>query len=81
MSAIDQLIRLTAEYGRAAGLTETTVSTRVFNDGKKLSALRAGKDIQTRRLEDALRWLSANWPEGAAWPEDIERPAATAVAA
>ncbi|MDB5445653.1 MAG: hypothetical protein JWQ97_970 [Phenylobacterium sp.] len=74
MSAIDQLLRLTGEYQRATGFTDATVSTHLFNDGKKLSAIKAGKDVSTRRLEAAIHTLSVKWPAEAVWPDDIARP-------
>lgn len=74
MSAIDHLIRLTDEYQRATGFTEATVSTHLFNDGKKLGAIKNGKDVSIRRFESAVRVLSDRWPESATWPEGIARP-------
>jgi hypothetical protein len=74
MNAIEQLLALADEYARATGAGETTVSWRVFGDTKKLGAIRAGSDIQTGRFERAIIWFSANWPESAAWPSQIERP-------
>jgi hypothetical protein len=81
MSAIDQLLRLTAEYERAAGVDTVTASWRIFGDSKKLGALKDGKDIQVKRLEAALHWLSANWPADATWPEGIARPQVNEAAA
>lgn len=74
MSAIEQLLSLCREYGRAAGVDTTTVSWRVFGDSKKLGAIMEGADIQTRRLERAVRWFSDNWPETARWPATVARP-------
>lgn len=74
MNAITQLLRLTNEYRRATGLTESTVSTQLFNDGKKLGAIREGGDLSTRRYEEVLRTLSRRWPEDAVWPQEIDRP-------
>jgi hypothetical protein len=54
------------------------VSWRLFEDSKKLGALETGGvDIQTRRLERAVRWLSDNWPPDAVWPQDVLRPPAS----
>lgn len=75
MNAITQLLRLIDEYQRATGLTEATVSTHVFNDGKKLGAIRGGGDLSTGRFERVMAHLSAIWPETAIWPDEIERPA------
>lgn len=74
MNSIDALIQLADEYGRATGVTVTTVSWRVFNDSKKLSAIKAGADIQVSRFERAVSWFAQNWPEGAVWPEALPRP-------
>ena len=76
MTGIDRLLTVARAFGEAAGLPETTVSWRVFGDTKKLPRIKAGADLQTRRLEMAMRWFSTNWPNGHAWPEDVPRPAA-----
>lgn len=46
----------------------------MFGDNKKLKALEDGADIQVRRLEQAMAWLSEHWPEGAEWPPGVQRP-------
>lgn len=74
MDAIATLITLARLYADREAVELTTVSWRLFGDSKKLAALIAGGDIQVRRHEQAMRWLSANWPEGLAWPSDISRP-------
>lgn len=77
MSAINQLLDLARAYGDAENIELSTVSSRVFDDSKKLGALQTGRDIQVKRLESALRWFSDHWPENVAWPEGIPRPAAS----
>jgi hypothetical protein len=75
MTEISQLLSVADAYIAASNRKETTVSTSVFNDGKKLTALRSGTvDIGVRRFNVALEWFSANWPEGAKWPDDVARP-------
>ncbi|TPN11687.1 hypothetical protein [Mesorhizobium sp. B2-1-2] len=75
MTEISQLIAVADAYIAASNRKETTVSTSVFNDGKKLTALRSGAvDIGVRRFNIALEWFSANWPEGATWPDAVARP-------
>jgi hypothetical protein len=64
-------------YCAAAGLAEATVSTRVFNDGKRITEVRAGADIGMRRVEKAIQWFSDNWPENTPWPEGVYRPVPT----
>lgn len=75
MLNIEHLLTLADEYGKAAKFEEATVSTRVFNDGKKLGAIRSGAaGITIRRYNTAIEWFAANWPENAAWPTDVPRP-------
>jgi hypothetical protein len=74
MDSIPALILVAEVYGQAAGLERTTVSWRLFGDSKKLDALINGSDIQTRRFEAALRWLSDNWPQSVEWPDQVRRP-------
>jgi hypothetical protein len=75
MSRIDELVALAREYQRASKLDTSTVSWRIFGDTKKLQAIVDGADIQVRRYEKALLWLSSHWPTDAKWPASIERPA------
>jgi hypothetical protein len=81
MSAIDDLLTLSAAYQAATGVQDSTLSSRMFNDGKKLAAMKAGGDINVTRYERALQWLSDNWPDKATWPHAIERPIQTVVRA
>jgi hypothetical protein len=81
MRLIDQLVSVCEAYAKAEKLELSSVSTRVFNDGKKLAAILAGGDIQTVRFERAMVWFSANWPEGAEWPKAVTRPHAGEAAA
>lgn len=74
MDAIAKLISLARLYAADQELELTTVSWRLFGDSKKLGALIDGSDIQVRRHEQAMRWLSENWPETLTWPTDIARP-------
>jgi hypothetical protein len=74
MSGIEQLLRVARAYGRILDVPLSTVSSRAFNDGKKLSALEGGADITVGRLEDAMRWFSEFWPDGD-WPAEVPRPA------
>ena len=75
MLNIEHLIKVADEYGRATAVEDKTVSSRVFQDSKKLGAIRAGSDITVGRYNAALEWFSSNWPEGAIWPVDVPRPA------
>lgn len=49
-------------YARAAKLSEATVSTQVFDDGKRLRLLANGEaDLTTRRLVKAQARLADLW--------------------
>ena len=75
MNQITELLSIVDAYMVATGRKETTVSTTVFNDGKKLTSLRDGTaDIGTRRYNSAIVWFSANWPASAVWPAGVSRP-------
>lgn len=76
MRMIDQILTVANAYRGARGLSLSRTSTLVFNDGKKLDAIANGADLATSRFEGAMAWFSANWPEGAEWPQDIARPEA-----
>lgn len=62
-------------FAKAEGIKDATVSTRLFNDGKKISSIRAGGSITLQRVNDAMSFMSNNWPDGATWPESVSRPA------
>jgi len=80
MSAIHHLLLVAAAYAAARSLSESRVSKLVFGDGTRLKHLRGGGDMGARRLEKAMEWFSSNWPDAAAWPADIPRPAAVSEA-
>ena len=74
MSSIDHLLRIIDAYCETAHLAPSTVSTKIFNDGKRVALLRAGGDIGTRQLAHAVAWLSDHWPAQAVWPDGVARP-------
>lgn len=77
MKLKDQLLSTASAYAAARDLSLSRVSTIVFGDGKILSKLAVGSDLTTSRYEASMAWLSANWPDDAAWPPNVPRPAAT----
>ena len=74
MSNIASLITLCESYAVAKGIGLPRLSTIVFNDGKVIGRLKDGADITVGRLENAVRWLDANWPVDTPWPEGLPRP-------
>ena len=87
MTLREQLLHLADLYssaatpGRRGAVKFSSISSRVFDDGKTLPRVAAGGDVTTGSYERALRWFSDNWPESAAWPEGIARPAPSTEAA
>lgn len=75
MTLREQLLVLSDAFATARGLSMSRVSTLVFNGGHVIDRVQSGGDLTTGNFEKALRWFSANWPEGAAWPHTVPRPA------
>lgn len=71
---VRQLLETIDAFLAASDTAEKTLSFRMFGDSKTIGLLRSGSDITTARLENALNWLSENWPSDAAWPRDVKRP-------
>ena len=69
------LVVLARAYARLTTYSMSTISTRIFNDGKTLSKILEGSDITLGRYAMAVDWFSEQWPSGAAWPSAIFRPA------
>lgn len=68
----DTLIRIADQFlANSEGLREVTLSYRVFDDTKKLAALRGGADITLGRFNAAMFWFAANWPEGQELPQAL----------
>ena len=83
MLSVDHLVALVEPYRekrlvRGRKIALSTLSTALFNDGKRLSSMIEDRtDISSRKLIEAFQWFSDNWPAGAEWPSNIERPAPT----
>lgn len=74
MNNVSDLIRLLDAYAAVSGLAQATVSSHVFHDGKRISAIKRGADIGMRRAAKAIDYIAEHWPEGAEWPEGLPRP-------
>lgn len=62
-------------YCAATGESRNSVSKRLLRRGGQLNALAAGRrDVRGETAETAMRWLSDNWPDGAEWPAEVDRP-------
>lgn len=70
----DRLVRIADLYCAHVRRSRSRISAIVFGDGMRLDGVAAGKDLNTRSYEKAIRWFSENWPADLAWPEGVERP-------
>ena len=68
MSTVATILTLSDRYCEALEIAPSTLSTRVFNDGKIIGRLRDGGDITTGRAAAAIEWFRVNWPEKVEWP-------------
>lgn len=75
MNGIEQILALADAYGAARGVKDATVSTLVFADGKRIQAIRDGRDLGVRTAMKAFQWFSDHWPADVEWPDGIDRPA------
>ena len=71
------LLTLFECYCRRVKLSQSRVSSLIFNHGGRIARIRAGRDFTVGSYERALRWFSDHWPEGIPWPAGIERPSQT----
>lgn len=75
MNLIGRLQKVCDDYCSHTGLRREQVSYQVFRDQRRLSGVFAGeRGLTVESYENAMRWLSENWPEGLDWPADVERP-------
>lgn len=74
MDQIAHLVVLIETYCAAMKIAEATLSSRLFNDGKRIASIRGGSDIGVRRCREAMQWFSDNWPDVADWPDGVMRP-------
>ena len=71
-----QLLTVSETFAASTSLSESRISTMVFNDGKVLARLRGGADVTTCRFERAMEWFAGNWPSQVDWPAGVSRPTA-----
>jgi hypothetical protein len=74
MTSIQSLLTVSSVYAAAEKVSLKTVSSRLFDDAKRLDQIVNGADITVGRLGRALVWFSANWPAEAEWPASVVRP-------
>ena len=71
----EQLVRVANVYCVANDLKPSILSRRIFKSSYKLENMSTGdEDLTTKKWEVSMQYLSDNWPDGVAWPENINRP-------
>lgn len=73
----DHLLNLCTIFCKATGRSEYTVSRWAIKNPYLVSRLRVGSGVTVKTYCLVLRWFSDNWPDGLAWPDDIQRPEPT----
>lgn len=74
---VRRLVTLCELFAENTGRSISTVSRHATGSGETIARLRRGRNITTRRAENALRFLSEHWPASLVWPGDIPRPEQT----
>lgn len=76
MCSIEQFFELVDKYRAAVGISEATLSLRLFNDGKRIKLIRENEasDIGIKKIAAAVKQLSDTWPGDVSWPRHIKRP-------
>lgn len=75
MQLVNNLLRLASMYGEAKRISEATIGKTIALDGKFFSRIRSGQaSFTARKYDEIVANFSRRWPDGLAWPNDIERP-------
>lgn len=68
------LLTLSESFRADRKLGETTLGRLCAADGRFFSRIREGKTFTAKKYDEVVAWFSKNWPEGADWPEVVNRP-------
>lgn len=74
MNMRQQIVAVADRYAELSEIGRKRVSFILLNRGSKLDHIAEGADLNTGTFERAMQWLSDHWPEGADWPDGIQRP-------
>lgn len=69
----NNLLSLSARFGEARKLEESTIGRLCAADGRFFPRLREGKTFTAKKYDEVVAWFSANWPDGVEWPEGVAR--------
>ena len=71
---VSHLLTLSERFRSARELGETTLGRLCAADGRFFSRIREGKTFTAKKYDEVVVWFSINWPDGAEWPETVNRP-------
>lgn len=74
MIDLHDLFPLFDEFCRVAGISQSTLSSRLYRESKKISLMRSGGGLTVDRYNETVLYLDMNWPDGAVWSGRIKRP-------
>ena len=67
-------------YAAAMHLREGAVCNLATGDYRFLSRVSNSGTFTVRKYDEAMKWLSVNWPANLPWPEAILRPSSLVLA-
>jgi hypothetical protein len=71
------LAALGGEFSRVSGRKPSGVWALAAKDARFMERIESGQTFTVKTFDRAVQWFSDNWPDGAAWPEGVARPART----
>jgi hypothetical protein len=64
---------LATEFASASDISLQAIGQRALKDNTFFVRLGAGSGFTVDTYDRLIRWFSKNWPDGVAWPSEIER--------
>ncbi|CCJ07064.1 Uncharacterized protein BN69_1613 [Methylocystis sp. SC2] len=61
-------------FAAVSKLKASTTWARAVGDARFMDRLSSGSSFTIKTYDNAIKWFSDNWPDGAVWPADISRP-------
>lgn len=64
-------------FSAASKLKASTIWARAVGDARFMDRLSSGASFTIKTYDNAIKWFSDNWPQGAVWPANVNRPTET----
>lgn len=65
------ILAIAKAYGKAEGISLSTVSKRAYGNGTFLSEIQSGANVSVDKVDNILAFFREKWPTGTPWPQDI----------